>query len=130
MEQIAKADPHGAIKDKAAIAALGGAGALAVLSTAIAFSGFALYTTMSMTITVVASALGATLPFSIYTGASATVGVLSGPIGWAFMAIATVGGVAVAGRANVQKTTDLVCQVHVLKVAALKAASVSENEIF
>ena len=130
VELIAKADPHGAIKDKAAIAALGGAAAMAALSTTIAFTGFAFYATMSMTIAAVASALSATLPFSIYTGASATVGVLSGPIGWAFMAIATVGGVALAGRANVRKTTDLICQVHALKIAALEAAGVPENEVF
>lgn len=121
---LAKIDPNGAIKDKAAIAALGGAGALAALSATVAFTGFAFYTTMSITIATVASAVGVTLPFAAYTGASTLVGVLSGPVGWAILAASALGGVALAGRPNLQKTTALVCQIHALKVEALVAADI------
>jgi hypothetical protein len=81
-ELLIKIDPHGAIKDKAAIVALSGVGAMSILSTAVALNGFAFYTTMSTTIALVASAFGTTLPFAIYTSAATTVGALSGPIGW------------------------------------------------
>lgn len=127
---LAKVDPNGTIKDKAAIAALGGAGALAALSATVAFAGFAFYTTMSVTIATVASAVGVTLPFATYAGASTVVGVLSGPVGWAIMGAATLGGVALAGRPNLQKTTALVGQLHALKVEALIAAGVPEQDVF
>jgi uncharacterized protein YaaW (UPF0174 family) len=127
---LAEVDPNGTIKDKAAIAALGGAGALAALSTTVAFTGFAFYTTMSVTIATVASALGITLPFATYAGLSTLVGILSGPIGWAIMGVVALGGVALAGRSNLQKTTALISQLHALKVEALIAAGVPEQEVF
>ena len=123
-ELLARIDPNGAIKDKAAIAALSGAGALAALSATVAFTGFAFYTTMSITIATVASAVGVTLPFAAYTGASTAVGVLSGPVGWAILGVAALGGVALAGRPNLQKTTALIGQIHALKVEALIAANI------
>lgn len=127
---LEKVDPNGAIKDKAAIAALGGAGALAALSATAAFSGFAFYTTMSVTIATVALAAGVTLPFVAYAGASTLVGVLSGPVGWAIMGMAALGGAALAGRADPQKTTALIAQLHALKVEALIAAGVPERDVF
>ncbi len=129
-ELLAKVDPNETIKDKAAIAALSGAGALAALSTTVAFAGFAFYSTMSVTIATVAGAVGVTLPFATYAGASALIGVLSGPVGWAIMGVATLGGVAFAGRANLQKTTALIAQLHALKVEALIAAGVPERDVF
>ena len=129
-ELLAKVDPSGTIKDKAAIAALSGAGALAALSATVAFTGFAFYTTMSVTIATVAGAVGVTLPFATYAGASTVVGVLSGPVGWAVMGVAALGGVALAGRPNLQKTAALIGQLHALKVEALIAAGVPEQDVF
>lgn len=121
---LAKIDPNRAIKDKAAVAALSGAGALAALSATVAFTGFAFYTTMSVTVATVAGAVGVTLPFATYAGASTVVGILSGPVGLAIMGAAALGGVALAGRPNLRKTTALVGQIHALKVEALIAAGV------
>lgn len=127
---LEKIDPHGSIKNKAAITALGGAGALAALSVTVAFTGFAFYTTMAVTISTVAGFFGLTLPFAAYTGASTLVAFLSGPVGWAIMGVAAVGGVAYAGRANAKKTAAFICQIHALKVAALIEAGVPEKDIF
>lgn len=127
---LAKVDLNGTIKNKAAIAALGGAGALAALSATVAFTGFAFYSTMSVTIATVAGAVGVTLPFATYAGASTVVGILSGPVGWAIMGIAAFGGVALAGRPNLQKSTVLIGQLHALKVEALIAAGVPEQDVF
>lgn len=127
---LRKADPTGAIADKAAIASMGGAAALTALSGTVAFTGFAFYTTMSATIATAASAVGVTLPFAAYSGASTVVGVLSGPVGWAIAGAAALGGVILAGRPNARKTAALVAQVHALKIEALRAAKVPEHEIF
>lgn len=121
---LTKVDSAGLIKDKAAMAALGGAGALAALSTTVAFTGFAFYTTMSVAISSVASAIGVVLPFAVYGSAASLIGILSGPIGWAIMGISAIGGMALAGRANLKKTTAFVAQIHALKVEALAAAGV------
>jgi len=125
-----KIDPKGQIKDKAAIAALSGSGALAALSTTVAFTGFAFYTTMSVTISTVAGFFGLTLPFAGYAGASSIIAFISGPVGWAVMGIGAVGGIALAGRANVKKTTDFIFRIHELKVAALSEAGIPEKEVF
>jgi uncharacterized protein YaaW (UPF0174 family) len=129
-ELLDKIDPDDKIKDKAAIAALGGAAALATLSATVAFSGFAFYTTMSVAISTIAGFFGITLPFAAYTGASSLVAFLTGPVGWAVMGLLAVGGVALAGRANQQKTAGFLIQMHMLKVAALLADGVKETEIF
>ena len=42
--------------------------------------------------------------------------------GWAVLVAAGLGGIALAGRANVGKTALLVSQIHTLKVEALVAA--------
>jgi len=130
VELLKKIDANGQIKDKAAIAALGGAGALTALATTTYFAGFAFYTTMSVTISTVAGFLGITLPFAAYAGASSVVAFLSGPVGWAIAGLAALGAVALAGRANVKKTAAFILQIHALKVAALMEAGVPEKEIF
>jgi len=127
---LAKVYPNGTIKDQAAIVALGGAGALAVLSGTVAFTGFAFYTTMSVTIATVAGTLGVTLPFAFYAGASSLVGVLFGPVGWAIMGTVALGGVVLKGSPNLQKTTALIYQLHALKIEALVAAGVPEKDVF
>lgn len=120
----------GKLVNIAAIGALGSAGVLTALSTTVAFTGFAFYTSMSVTISTVAGFFGLTLPFAAYTGASSVVAFLSGPVGWVIAGIAALGGVALAGRANVQKTNAFISQIHALKVAALMEAGIPEKEIF
>jgi uncharacterized protein YaaW (UPF0174 family) len=129
-ELLEKLDPNGVIKDRAATAAMSGASVLAVLSATVAFTGFAFYTTMSVTIAAVASAAGVTLPFAVYAGASTVIGILSGPVGWAIMGLAALGGIALAGRPNAQKTALLIAQIHALKIEALVAAGVPEKDVF
>lgn len=96
----------------------------------VAFTGFAFYTTMSVAIASVASALGVVLPFAVYGGAASLIGILSGPIGGAIMGVSAIGGMALAGRADLQKTTAFVAQIHALKVEASAAASAPEKSIF
>ena len=129
-EYLNKIDPGGAIKDKAAMAAMSGVAALALLNTAVAFGGFAFYTGMSVAIATAAAAANITLPFAAYSGASWMVGVLSGPIGWAAMTVTGIGGIALAGRANINKTFRLISAVHGLKVEALRASGMSEKAIY
>lgn len=127
---LQQVDPKGKIADKVALAAMGGSAALAVLSGTVAFTGFAFYTSMTAAIAAAASAVGVTLPFAAYAGATTAVGVLSGPIGWAIAGVAGLSAVLVVGRPNVQKSTALVAQIHALKVEALQAADVPEDQIF
>lgn len=129
-ELLNKIDSTGALADKTGIVAMGGASAVAVLSGSVVFYGFAFYSAMSVTIASVASAVGVTLPFAAYASASSAVAFLSGPIGWAITGVVGLGGALLAGRADVKKTTALVAQIHALKIEALKAAKVSEKEIF
>lgn len=130
LELLSKIDPNGQIKDKASIIALGGAGAIAVLSTTVFLSGFAFYTTMTITMSTVAGFFGLTLPFAAYTSASTLVAVLSGPVGWVIGGIALLGSVAYAGSADIKKTTLFIMQLHDLKIQALQEAGVPENEVF
>lgn len=107
---------NAALSDKAAIASLSGAAALATLSTTGYFTGFSFYMTMSIVISTVAGFFNLTLPFAAYTGAENIVAFLSGPIGWALTAISALAGVAMLGRADVQRTTAFILQVHSLKI--------------
>ncbi len=127
---LKKIDLSGSIADASEIALMHGTAALAALKVAVALKGFAFYTTMSATIATAASAVGVTLPFAVYSSASTVVGALSGPVGWAVLAIAGLGGVALAGRPNIRKTTLLIAQIHAMKIEALRAARVPESEIF
>ena len=127
---LAKIDPNDGIKNKAEKVIMGGHAALRALSATVALKGFPFYSSMSTTIAAVANTMGVTLPFSAYSGASAVLGVLSGPVGWAVMAVASIGSLAFVGRADLKKTTALIMQIHSLKVEALAAAGVPENEVF
>lgn len=129
-ELLKVVDADGYIANHGAVAALGGAGALAALSLTVHLTGFAFYTTMSTVICTVAGFFGVTLPFAVYTGASSIVAFLSGPVGWALLAVAAAAGVALAGRANPQKTAAAICQIHSLKVAALQAANEGDATVF
>ncbi|MDO5291053.1 MAG: hypothetical protein Q4F13_15690 [Pseudomonadota bacterium] len=109
--------------DRAAIAAMSGSAAWAALSGAVAFTGFAFYTTMSTLMAAGAGLVGVTLPFAAFSGAASTIAAVTGPVGWAVTAVAFVGGVALAGRAKAKKSAALIMEVHALKVLALKAAN-------
>ena len=130
LELLEKIDPNGNIKDKAGLALMVGSRALSLLALTAYFTGFAFYTTMSVTISTVAGFFGITLPFAVYSGASAVVAFLTGPVGWAIIAVASTGGIALAGRANSKKTAAAILQLHALKVAALIKSGVPEEKIF
>jgi hypothetical protein len=126
-----EASDNGTITDKAKKAMMGGAAALfALLSTTVYFSGFAFYTTMSETICVAAGFFGVTLPFAAYSGASVVVAFLTGPIGWAIVAMLAVGGFWLLGRGNPDKTIAAIAQLHTLKIAALMADGVPASQLF
>lgn len=129
-ELLVKIDPAGSTKDLVGKAAATGSAALATLSAGVAISGFAFYTAMSTTIAAVAATVGGTVPFAAYATASTVVGVLSGPVGWAVMGLAGLGGLALLGRANVALTTAYVCRIHALKVEALVAAGIPAELVF
>ena len=109
----------------AGIAALGGSAALATLSTTIIFSGCAFYTGLSTFICSAAAIVGVSLPFGVYTGAAATAALLGGPIGWGLIALGSVGGAALLGSANYQKTAQMIIAIHLIKVDALEKSGVS-----
>lgn len=117
---LEKLDSANNLPDKIGLASLGGASALAALITTQYFAGFAFYTGMSGFICTTAGLLGITLPFAAYTGASTTVGILTGPVGWALLGIAAFGSVMLLGRADAEKAVAFVSQVHLIKVHSLK----------
>lgn len=129
---LRKLDKTGSIKadQVAGIAALSGAAALSALSTTVLLSGFAFYTTMSSLICAVAGFFGITLPFSVYMTASSTVALLSGPVGWVLAGILAAIGLALAGRANVQKTIPFVVTLHCIKAEHMKNARYKEKDVF
>jgi hypothetical protein len=117
-ELLATIDTTGRIQDHAGVAALGGSAALGVLSATTYFSGFAFYTTMSTVMSTIAGWAGVTLPFAAYTGASSIAAFLSGPVGWALLALGGAVGAAMLGRANWSKTMAFIIQLHSLKAAS------------
>ena len=131
LEVLESIDQDSHLADHAAVASLSAAGALAALSATVHLAGFAFYTTMSVFISTAAGLLGVTLPFAAYTGASATVAFLTGPVGWALIAVAAAAGVTVIlGKADVQATLGAICQIHALKVAALKEVGEDDAGVF
>lgn len=127
---LCQLDKTGAIKDKASVAALSGAAALAAFSATVLLSGFAFYTTMFSIICAVAGFFGITLPFGVYATASSTVALLAGPVGWVLAAILAVIGLALLGRANVQKTIVFVSALHCIKVEHLQKEGYQEKDVF
>lgn len=103
--------------DQALLAASGPL-ALTMLSSTVYFSGFAFYTTMSVTINAVAGFFGLTLPFGVYAGASTLVSFLTGPIGWVLIA---VGAISILGSADEAETAAAIIQMHLIKVDVLMA---------
>jgi len=111
-----------AIPNKAAIALMGGGAALAALGTTVALTGFAFYTTMSVIISGIAAIFGITLPFAVYTTASSTVAVLAGPVGWVLAGGLVLGGVIWSQLPSVDKTASFIMALHNLKAYAFHEA--------
>ncbi|MCS7239356.1 MAG: hypothetical protein NZ899_13985 [Thermoguttaceae bacterium] len=114
-------------ENTSAIVALGGAAALATLGTTVAFSGFAFYTTMSVTICTIAGFFGVTLPFVVYTTASSTVALLAGPIGWIAAGLLATYGLSILWRANPLKTAAFITALHFLKAEAFERAGLLQQ---
>ena len=87
----------GKITNKAGIATMSGAAALATLNVAVVAMGFKFYILMSSTIYFVAGLFGVTLPFAVYSTASTVACILSGPIGWVIGAVAAATGAVALG---------------------------------
>jgi uncharacterized protein YaaW (UPF0174 family) len=130
LKKLEESNPANQITDKAAIASFSGAGALAALSATVYLTSFAFYSTTSIVLCTAAGWFGVTLPFPVYTAASSTIAFLSGPVGWALLAVAAAAGIALAGRANLRKTAAAILQLHALKVAALQKSGEFKPEIF
>jgi uncharacterized protein YaaW (UPF0174 family) len=130
LEVLKEIDPDGRIMDKAAAVAHNGRAALGHFRKAVKFCGFKFYTTMARVISAVAKLFRVTLPFAVYTGAARIVAFLTGPIGWAIMAVLAAAELAIAGRADPRRTTAFVLQMHMLRVSALVAAGWAEEKVF
>ena len=117
---LEKMQNNSKIDNIAGISLLSGSAALATLSTTVAFSGFAFYTGMSSLLYSAASVLGVTLPFATYVGASSTVAVLTGPIGWALIAVGAAVGAGFIGMPDYQKTAQMIVAIHLIKVDAIQ----------
>ena len=117
---LEKMQNNSKIDNIAGISLLSGSAALATLSTTVAFSGFAFYTGMSSLLCSAASVLGVTLPFATYVGASSTVAVLTGPVGWALIAVGAAVGAGFIGMPDYQKTAQMIVAIHLIKVDAIQ----------
>jgi serine/threonine protein kinase len=107
---------------------LSGSAVLASLSATINLSGFAFYTTMSIAIHGIASALGIALPFAVYTGSSSLFAFLAGLPGLILMAMGAVGGALTLGLSNnVKRLVVFICLVHLIKVDALEKSGKLET---
>lgn len=94
-----------------------GAGGSIVLANA---SGFGVYLLASTMVGSITSILGIALPFAFYTSMSSTIAMLTGPAGWAILAL---WGVSKVGSPNKKKTLP-----SVIMVAAVRARLIAENE--
>jgi uncharacterized protein YaaW (UPF0174 family) len=106
---------NGSVGDKVAIASLSGAAAIATLSTTVAFTGFAFYTSLTTAMSVIAGCLGVTLPFTVYTTATTSVALLSGPIGWTIAGAAVIGGGVAAGWPDKEQIIAFIMTVNIIK---------------
>ncbi len=94
-----------------------GAGGGILLANA---SGFGVYLLASTAVGSVTSILGITLPFAFYTSMSSTISLITGPVGWAVLAI---WGVSKVGSPNKKKTLSTV-----IMVAAIRARMIVEKK--
>ena len=114
--------------NKAAIAGMTGAAAIGALSTTVAFTGFAFYTTMSTVIAMVGAWVGVTLPFVVYTTSSSAVSALAGPPGWIIAGVLLAAGTGVAlCWPESDPVTKFVMVVHSIKVSRLKSFDLEKS---
>lgn len=108
------------------IAAVGGGAAVLALGAAANLAGFSFYILMAKTLVPVVSAItGATAATTI-----TAVSVLCGPVGWAIGGCCLVGGSLAVGRADVDRTTAFVVQVHLIKIDAMKKSGIDCQDYF
>jgi hypothetical protein len=111
-----------------ALAAVSGAGLVALLGTWVGVAGFSFYIGMSSGLAALAGLLDITLPFAAYTAASTAVALATAPVALAIAAIVGVFGVyewITAGGAEADANRlRLVVHLHNLRVAAMKQASI------
>lgn len=104
---------------KTAIILGSGTTLLSVVSTTFLLSGFAFYPTVSSVICATAGVIGLTVPFSVYMGTSTAIGFLTGPVGWAALAVGGIGTALLATGANPQKLTEKIMVIHMLKAKSI-----------
>lgn len=121
-------DTNSIFTNKAAIAGMSGAAAIGALSTTVAFTGFAFYTTMSTVIATVGAWVGVTLPFVVYTTSSSAVSALAGPPGWIIAGVLLAAGTGVAlCWPESDPVTKFVMVVHSIKVSRLKSFNLEKE---
>lgn len=91
-------------------------GALALAN----LSGFGLYLAASTTLGAITSAVGVTLPFAAYTGMSSVLAAVTGPLGWAALAVAAI---VKFGGTDFKKTVP-----GVLAVATIRARLIANRD--
>ena len=84
-------------------------------------SGFGLYVAASSSLAAITSAVGLTLPFAVYTGMSSLLATVTGPLGWAALAVVAV---VKFGGAEYKKTVP-----GVIAVASSRARLVAERDV-
>lgn len=130
MDVVKRVNAEGGLGlDAASLATATGTAAFATFLVSVGATGFAFYTTMSSVIAAIAATLGVTLPFAAYLGASTAVGLASGPVGWAALGLLTVGSVAVAGRANSERTLGAILAIHGARMEAIEFAPNKRNQL-
>lgn len=83
-------------------------------------SGFGLYIAASSSLAALTSAVGLTLPFAVYTGVSSVLATVTGPVGWAALALFAIIKV---GGADYKKTVP-----GVIAIAASQARLIANQE--
>lgn len=83
-------------------------------------SGFGLYMAASSSLAAITGAVGLTLPFAVYTGLSSVLGVVTGPLGWAALALVAI---FKFGGAEYKKTVP-----GVIAIASCRARLIASRE--
>ena len=83
-------------------------------------SGFGLYMAASSSLAAITGAVGLTLPFAVYTGLSSVFSVVTGPVGWAALALAAI---FKFGGAEYKKTVP-----GVIAIASCRARLIASRE--
>jgi len=103
----------------AAMSTMSGAAALATLMGTVGFAGFGFYTTMSAMICAIAGIVGVTVPMAVYIAASTTIGVITGPVGWATLGLLALASAGLLGMASPAGTTRVIMALHGSRMEAI-----------